>query len=88
MIPYRFHRLLYWIKMSISHRGDIADWQVKVTEYMPYLAAIVSKDSVLFREFRTRGAVHSAKVSVTQKGKPTLYGWVSAGSIEDRKSVV
>ena len=65
---------------SVPIEGNIADWQVKVTEYMPYSAAIVSKDSVLFREFRTRGAVHSAKVSVTQKGKPTLYGWVSAGS--------
>lgn len=65
---------------SVPIGGNIADWQIKVKEYLPYSAAIVSKDSILFREFRTRGAVHSAKVSVSSKAGYRLEGWVSAGS--------
>ncbi|WP_329905089.1 cytochrome c biogenesis protein ResB [Porphyromonas pogonae] len=71
--------------LSIDHlpaSGNIDGWHIEVTEHMPYSAAMVTKDSVVFKEFRTEGAAHSAKVMVYPLNNPAhkTSGWVSAGS--------
>lgn len=69
--------------------AEINGWQVEVLEYLPYSAGVVTRDSIVFKEFHTTGAVHSAKVRAWAKGsggatardeEASVRGWVSAGS--------
>lgn len=66
---------------AVGTKGQICDWEVEILEYLPYSAAVPTKDSIVFREFRTTGAVHSAKVRATHPASATSHvGWVAAGS--------
>lgn len=66
---------------STLAKGSVAGWQLEVLDYLPYSAAIVSRDSIVFTEFRSVGGVHSAKVKATSpSGDASIVGWVSAGS--------
>lgn len=63
-------------------KGTIDRWQIEVLAHLPYSAAVVTKDSVVFREFRSLGAVHSARVRAANLDFPqeVVSGWVSSGS--------
>lgn len=66
---------------STLSTGAVAGWHLEVLDYLPYSAAIVTRDSIAFTEFRSVGAVHSAKVRATEpSGSKSIVGWVSAGS--------
>lgn len=60
--------------------GNIDGWRINVNKYLPYSAAVATPDSVIFKEFRSHGAVHSAKVDVWLNKDSVLSGWVAAGS--------
>lgn len=65
---------------AVPTEGMIDGWQIKVKEYLPYSAAVATPDSLVFREFRSLGAVHSAKVDVRLNEDSVLSGWVATGS--------
>lgn len=66
---------------STLGKGTVAGWHLEVLDYLPYSAAIVTHDSIVFTAFRSVGAVHSAKVRATERpGGKSVVGWVSAGS--------
>ncbi len=66
---------------STLGKGKVAGWSLEVLDYLPYSAAVVARDSIVFTEFRSVGAVHSAKVRATAPtGETSITGWVSAGS--------
>lgn len=65
---------------AVPTEGMIDGWQIKVKEYLSYSAAVATPDSLVFREFRSLGAVHSAKVDVRLNEDSVLSGWVATGS--------
>lgn len=64
----------------IPCRGTIDAYTIDVDQHLPYAAAVVTKDSIVFRDFRSVGAVHAAQVRVKSPAGKSLTGWVAAGS--------
>lgn len=65
----------------VPRQGDINGWRIEIGEYLPYSAALVARDSIVFKEFRSVGAVHSCRVRATKAEAATsVEGWVSTGS--------
>lgn len=66
---------------TLGATGQVDSWELEVLDYLPYSAAVVTQDSIVFREFHTTGAVHSARVRATHRQtRRSQTGWVSAGS--------
>lgn len=64
----------------IPCRGMVGGYTIEVAQHLPYAAAVVTKDSIVFRDFRSAGAVHAAKVRVKSPAGKSTTGWVAAGS--------
>lgn len=65
----------------VGRKASLVRWEIEILDYLPYSAAVVTRDSIVFKEFRTSGAVHSAKVRAKHRKMNKEYvGWVSAGS--------
>lgn len=65
----------------VGRKASLVGWEIEILDYLPYSAAVVTRDSIVFKEFRTSGAVHSAKVRAKHRKMNKEYvGWVSAGS--------
>ena len=58
-----------------------ADWQFSVLEHLPFGAPVVSKDSIHFVQYGTKGAAHGVKVHARNlKTGKECEGWITAGS--------
>ncbi|WP_373812262.1 cytochrome c biogenesis protein ResB [Porphyromonas loveana] len=71
--------------LSVDHAplsGTIDGWQIEVQEHLPYSAAVIARDTIVFREFRSSGAVQSVRVRAVSMSEPrqVVSGWVSSGS--------
>ncbi len=59
--------------------GNLLDWKIEVTEFLPMAASITTKDSVKYVNFETHGATSAVYVKATKNGI-LKEGWVSAGN--------
>lgn len=58
-----------------------ADWQFSVLEHLPFGAPVVSKDSIHFVQYGTKGAAHGVKIHARNlKTRKECEGWITAGS--------
>lgn len=78
MLP--LHRPQHLALDRVPTHGILNGYTLEVEEYLPFSAAVVTPDSIVFKEFRSVGAVHSAKVRVKDAMGKTKSGWVSADS--------
>jgi len=57
------------------------DWQFSILEHIPFGAPVVSKDSLHFVQYGTKGAAHGVKVVVhNRRTEQEVSGWITAGS--------
>lgn len=74
------HRPQHFAIEGAPRRGMLNGHTVEVEAYLPYAAPVATADGTVFKDFRSVGAVHAARVCVkSHKGK-SKTGWVSADS--------
>ncbi len=57
------------------------DWIINVEEHLPYSAPVVSKDSLHYVAYGSKGGVQSLRITAQHRGLgKVVNGWVSAGS--------
>lgn len=62
-------------------KGTFLNWEVEVTDYLPSAAALITKDTVIFKAFHSEGATSALYVKARHTANNTLReGWVSCGS--------
>lgn len=66
------------VEDSIVH-GQLLDWDIEVTNYLPMAAAMHGKDSTKYVNFMSHGATSAVYVKAYKKGV-TKEGWVSCGN--------
>lgn len=66
---------------AVPVKGNLLDWEVEVTDYLPSAAAMITKDTVSFKEFHSEGATSALYVRARNKADGSLReGWISCGS--------
>lgn len=78
MLP--LHRPQHLVLDRVPQRATLNGYTIEVESYLPYSAAVVTPDSIVFKDFRSVGAVHSAKIHVKGSRQESTTGWVSADS--------
>ncbi|MDH6304761.1 hypothetical protein M2459_001498 [Parabacteroides sp. PF5-5] len=76
----------------------LLDWEIEVTDYLPSAAAMITKDTVLFKAFHSEGATSAVYVKAHNMTDDTRReGWVSCGNfmfqyvalrLDDRVSLI
>lgn len=63
---------------ATTHCGE---WTINVEEHLPYSAPVVSKDSLHYVAFGSKGGVQSLRIEARHRSSgKVVKGWVSAGS--------
>lgn len=66
---------------DIPLQGNILDWEITVTRFLPWAASYFQKDTVYFVEFHSVGATSAVYVEVYHhKNNIRKEGWVSSGN--------
>ncbi|MCD8179375.1 MAG: cytochrome c biogenesis protein ResB [Tannerellaceae bacterium] len=66
---------------DIPLQGNILDWEITVTRFLPWAASYFQKDTVHFVEFHSVGATSAVYVEVYHhKNNIRKEGWVSSGN--------
>lgn len=59
--------------------GSLSDWEVRINEYLPLAAPILTDEEIVFKEFGSSGAAPAVKITASRH-KESYTGWVSCGS--------
>ena len=68
------------LEEGVSH-GDLLDWELNITQFIPEAASVATEDTLRFTEFRSMGATYAIYLKAkNRKTHETKEGWVSCGS--------
>jgi hypothetical protein len=64
-------------------RGTFLNWEVEVTDYLPSAAAIITKDTTVFKAYHTEGSTSALYVKARNNiNNNVREGWISSGNYQ------
>lgn len=64
---------------TVPQQGSLSDWQIRVEEYLPLGAPVITQEELVYKPFASSGGAPAVRLQVS-RGQEHYSGWVSCGS--------
>lgn len=64
---------------TVPQQGSLSDWQIKVEEYLPLGAPVITEEELVYKPFASSGGTPAVRLQAS-RGQEHYSGWVSCGS--------